>query len=113
MMVRLKIVGNDLRVAGFVPFGPIKTYRERLERPQSRFVGVRNDGAGIQTSTQKHAERHFAHQANAHTLRQERVQLFHNFSYWPRRSVALLKVQMPVFAGSDRTVLIGEPVRRW
>ena len=50
-MIRLKMVGNDLRVAGFVPFGPIKTDRERLERPQSRFVGVRNDSAGIQTST--------------------------------------------------------------
>ena len=69
MVVRLKMVGNDLRVAGFIPLRPIKADCKRLERPQACFVRIRNDNAGVQASTQKDPQRYFTHQANAHTLR--------------------------------------------
>src|SRR5260370_29171803 len=96
VMIRLKMVGDGLRIAGFIPLWTIKADRECLERAQPGFVRVGNHCAGIQTTAQKNAQWYFTHQPDAYTLCKELVQFFRHFTDCPRSPCIFLNPQVPV-----------------
>src|SRR5260370_8300555 len=112
VMIRLKMVGDGLRIAGFIPLWTIKADRECLERAQPGFVRVGNHRAGIQTTAQTNAQWFFTHQPDADTLCKELVQFFRHFTDWPRSPCIFLNPQVPVAADCGFSITKTEPVRR-
>src|SRR6516162_7256376 len=79
---------------------------------ESGLVRISDHRAGIETTAQENAQRHFAHQPATHTIGEERVQFFQDLAGRAPRVITFFEIQSPIAAYGDPAVGVSERVRR-